>query len=176
MAEAVPQWCPRLGHRRDSIECIAAPILYRSIVKFRQAPESTPDACLGPTLEVYALIVIRNEHGCLPQRFLLLRLSARIPGNACRRIRLAVFVHRTPTAGRTAACAERGAQVHDGLRIRCGSCVRRAACSDLPQPRGYRRLSGPPADRLMTGKHSLYVTVQDGVPLIQRQRKNRPCR
>ena len=97
------------------------------------------------------------------------RQFLRAPG--CERA--AAGCERTATAGRVRSHANRGAEIHDRLRVFGNAAGRRAGLRQRPQLLEARRRIGRLLDEENAREHAFDVAVEDRVALSTREREDR---
>ncbi|MCY1205632.1 hypothetical protein D9M72_171850 [compost metagenome] len=147
-------------------------------VEHRQAMQPRPDALGRPLLQPHApLRVARQQH---PQRLgaalELARLHRVALGRALAQAH-AARVHRADHAAGLARQADRGAQVHQALRVvrhRLALAVRRQQLrGEVPQRALLRRRRHVAVEAEHARQHALHVAVEDGHALAETEGRNR---
>ncbi|KAG1242906.1 hypothetical protein G6F65_022753 [Rhizopus arrhizus] len=86
-------------------------------VEFGQAPQAAPDAGFGPLLQQESPLVLQHQHTGLAFRYCAAHFGGGQFGLAALAAGDAAVGHRAFVASGLAARAQRGAQIHQPLRV-----------------------------------------------------------
>ncbi|EEF27205.1 conserved hypothetical protein, partial [Ricinus communis] len=142
-------------------------------VQFRQRQQAAPDAHRRPLLQQHLTVIDDRQHHRVLLRRRLLRLAHRqIPGAAGVEGH-AARLHRTALARRAAARAQRGAHVHQALRVRLDALLRQQRLGAPPHRFLGFFLARIGVDAEHARKHALDVAVHDGRAPAAGKRRDR---
>ena len=164
----------------------AGPVLDRAFegdggVELGQRPQLRPHAGVGAAHQPHAIPLLQpQQHAGALAALELARLDGKPLGRA-RRAALAHRVHRARVARRPADGADRGAQIHQALRVGghrgvqrlAGGRVGQQVGGDRPQRLLGRRLRDVAVVREHAREHALDVAVEDRHALAEAERRDR---
>ncbi len=143
------------------------------IRKFRWCPEASPDSARRAPLKQHLSVKYRKDHVRLPQASRCAASGDWNLRNATSGQSAAAERQRTTRAGRVCSRADRGAEIHDRLRVCRDTCRGRAVKRQCPE----LSCAGGSVERFLdlkdASKHAFDVPVEDRVTLVMREREDR---
>src|SRR5262249_17889269 len=146
----------------------------RRSLEFGQAPQSAPDSLVRPPLQQHAAVIAanRDDHEYLSGR-------SRARRTRRRKFVLTTCVHReaslrqrTVHAQRLGSRAQRGAEVHDRLRVSIQLLLWSALIRQVPEPLRDCALCSISFHTEIARQHALHISIEDREALAATQRQD----